>query len=363
MPVIAVANSQALDGVAAGLALAATHRVLTERTRIALQGCQLGILPSGLALLAALTPSDQQSIAMALALGAVSCNAHDAHRMQLARYVPSADVPDLLADLRCAPADFLDVPLLRRCQPPPGMLANLFLEPAIAETLESVFGAAVGDAAEVVSSLDDQCAIAAKLLNSNSWRTRECAEAVEAVLGEAKRTLDERRSAPAALAATFMVLRACFEAKATRDSSNGSSGSGSGGAKADAEDAEAEVDGSRRSSGDEDGSKSSRGTSGTGASGIGSDGAALGSVECVQQLEQFVTTELAMRADFEEGVRAYAERGAAIAAKGRGALPPASGSSGPRSGALPIAVPQWQPSTLDARAVEIATTIRARLRS
>ena len=66
-------------------------------------GCHIGLLPSGLSLLGAITPDNDgaRSAVMALALGAVRLNAHDAVRLELATFVPSKEVPDLLQELRC----------------------------------------------------------------------------------------------------------------------------------------------------------------------------------------------------------------------------------------------------------------------
>ena len=213
MPVIAVSTGRQLDGVCAGLALAAGQRIVTERTMISLQGCRLGLLPSGISLLSALAPEEQRPLAMAFALGALRLSMHDASHLHIARFVPSNDVPDLLSELRCAPSTFLDVPLTRRCRVAPAMYANLFVEGSpLEEALDHIFGQGSCDAAEVLCRLKHEADRTAKLLHSHSWRTRECAEQVDAVLGEAATSLHTRHSSPSALAATFVVLRMCFEA-------------------------------------------------------------------------------------------------------------------------------------------------------
>jgi len=282
MPIIAVVTSQACDGAAAGLTFAAAHRVVTERTRVAMRGVQLGVLPSGLTLLGAITRDDKRGVAMALALGAVALNSHDMHHLQLSRFVPSADVPDLLADLRCAPTDFFDVPLLRRCREPPPTSANLFLTPVIDEAIESIFGESQRSVAEVRAKLESESARAAKLLNSNSWRTRECAEAVEDMLGDARRALGHRQCSPSVLAATFTVLTACF-----RGGLHGSN--------------RVPSDGGRPENG-HDGRSTASGGGDRGGSTTSLDAHAVDlAIERAHHLEYLVTAELAAQSDSEHG--------------------------------------------------------------
>ena len=137
--------------------------------------------------------------------------AHDAAHVDLAQYVPSADVPDLLAELRCAPAGFLDVPLLRRCQVPARAASSLFAEPVVEHVIESVFGSHCGSVTEVLASLEHEYATATRLAYSNSLHASECAEAVEDILGEAKKAMGVcAQHSPTSLEATFAVLRTCF---------------------------------------------------------------------------------------------------------------------------------------------------------
>ena len=210
MPVIAVSTSSVLEGACAGLVLAAAHRIMTERTTLCLHGTRFGLLASGLSRVSAIVPDDKRSVAMAVALGAMQCNVHDAERLQLARFVPSTEIPELLAELRCAPAAFIDVPLSRRCQSTPDQYANVFVDSSLIQvTLDEIFGDRErGSAAEVLARLETQAARARALIEmSYSRHTRECAEQALRAIEEASSALDPRMSSPSALAATVALMR------------------------------------------------------------------------------------------------------------------------------------------------------------
>jgi len=214
VPTIAVAAGERVDGSAAGLFLAAKHRLLNERSTFSMSGCRLGLLPSGLSLLGgAAATVETRALAMAVAVGAMPLNAHDAAHVLSARFTPSADVCALLDELRTAPADYLDVPLSRRCEPVPEALTNLF-ERLVKDAVDTVFGAE--SVPEMQESIEREHAAVDRLLQSHAWRTRELAEPVCDVLSAAAVALHPQRSSPSALAATFRVLRRCFEADGAR---------------------------------------------------------------------------------------------------------------------------------------------------
>jgi len=211
---MAVSTGANLDGVAAGLVLAASTRVISERTTVSLSehGCRLGLLPSGLSLLGNLVPPDKRPLAMAVALGAIKrLNVHDAAALNVASFAQAGNIPALLGEVRSCPSDFFDVPFSRHCEQAPAKYANLLSEDVIGETINTCFGPTCDSMVDVLVRLADERAVVSKLLHSCSWRTREIADAVEPVLTEAVSALDKRRASPGALAATFMTLRMCFE--------------------------------------------------------------------------------------------------------------------------------------------------------
>ena len=92
-----------VEHAALGIFLASSERLVTERTSLKMVGCQMGMLPSGLSLLAPLAASStsfysgdekegedsllgesqRAAMVMALALGGASINAHDAADLKL----------------------------------------------------------------------------------------------------------------------------------------------------------------------------------------------------------------------------------------------------------------------------------------
>lgn len=240
-PVVAIAEST-VEHAALGIFLAADERLVTEHTHLKMVGCQMGMLPSGLTLLAPLaassTPSDSESgedseedddssllesqrvaMAMALALGGTSINAHDAAKLKLSSmFCKASELPSLLSELRVAPADYLDVPLRRHSEQVPACHAHLFADSVVVDAVERCFGPTCADAAELVARLDAERKRVATLTNSCGCHVRERAEAVAEILEEASAALDPRRSSPSALAATFAVLRLCWRALAAERS-------------------------------------------------------------------------------------------------------------------------------------------------
>lgn len=235
IPVVAVGEGW-IEGAALGLFLCASERLVTERTHLAMHGCQLGILPSGLSFLAPLvaskpnddadadadagtgmrtstgaSESQRAAVAMAWALGGISINAHDAAELQISStYCQAAELPALLSEMRVAPSEYIDVPLHRHSEPVPECLAHLFGESVVVDAVESIFGPNSGNAADVLATLEDERVKIKALTRSSGWHTRERAETVLEVLEEASSTLGPRCSSPSALAATFAVLRLCW---------------------------------------------------------------------------------------------------------------------------------------------------------
>ena len=208
--VIAVGAGRHVDGTAAGLFMAADYRIVNEQTSLSLSGCQMGLLPSGLSLLGAAVDDDAGcALAMAFAVGATHLNAHDAHRVLSARFVRSADLPELLEELRRSPSEYLDVPIARRSGSVPAHHANL-LRRGVDTAVERVFGAE--DDRAMLESLGHERRQVAKLLDSCAWQTREVAEGVSDVLTAAAKALDPQRASAPALRETVRVLRRCFEA-------------------------------------------------------------------------------------------------------------------------------------------------------
>jgi len=206
-PVIALGDGWHLSSSAAGLFMAASTRVCTDRTVLALPECRGGLSPGSgsLAYLSRLAPH----MAMYVALTGAQLNSHDCMCLELAtHYVCTADVLDLLNELRCAPAGYLDVPLSRRALPPPEGLASLFardVHDLLDASLSKCFGGGVGSASEVRPVLQEERARLNSMLRSCGWHTRERAEAVLDVLDAAATAL--RRADDGAVAATFGAVR------------------------------------------------------------------------------------------------------------------------------------------------------------
>lgn len=228
-PVLAVGES-VVENAALGIFLAAKERLVTERTQLKMVGCRMGLLPSGLSLLALLAASstavdgdegededgvlgDSQraAMAMALALGGASINAHDAAKLKLSSmFCHMSELPSLLSELRRAPSDYLEVPLSRHSETVPACHAHLFADSVVVDALERCFGPTCRDAADMLARLNAERKRVATLTNSCGCHVRERAETVAEVLEEASAALDPRRSSPSALAATFAVLRLCW---------------------------------------------------------------------------------------------------------------------------------------------------------
>jgi enoyl-CoA hydratase/carnithine racemase len=220
-----------VEHAALGIFLAASERLVTERTHLKMVGCQMGILPSGLTLLAPLAAgssgddgillgeSQRAAMVMALALGGASINAHDAAKLKLSSmFCHARELPGLLSELRAAPSDYLDVPLSRHSEPVPPSHAHLFAENVVVDAVERCFGPTCSDAADMLVRLDAERKRVATLTRSCSFHVRERAETVAEILEDARVALDPRRSSPSALAATFVVLRLCWRTLAAERS-------------------------------------------------------------------------------------------------------------------------------------------------
>lgn len=131
-PVIAIADG-AITGAAAGIFSAASYRVATERFAYTQPACRAGLCP-GHGAIDALSTLPQGHIAMAVALGALELNAHDACELGLAtQYAPSSALSELAVELACSPPEYYDVPLSRRTsRAPPLHLVPLFAAEAAA---------------------------------------------------------------------------------------------------------------------------------------------------------------------------------------------------------------------------------------
>ena len=207
-PVISIAE-ETVSGAAAGLWMAASHRVCTRSTIFSLPECRVGLCPASAPVLCSLI---EPHMAMYAALTGAQLTAHDCASLQLATHFAQAEqMPDLLNELRrCPAASFpMLVPLLRRTEPAPSYQASLFAEgvgPSINATILEVFGEAE-DAADCALRLRAALERARPLTQSSAWRTRECADAVVDILDSADKAL--RASSPSAVAATFDMMRSC----------------------------------------------------------------------------------------------------------------------------------------------------------
>ena len=208
-PVISIAE-ETVSGAAAGLWMAASHRVCTRSTIFSLPECRVGLCPASAPVLCSL--GIEPHMAMYAALTGAQLTAHDCASLQLATHFAQAEqMPDLLNELRrCPAASFpMLVPLQRRTEPAPSYQASLFAEgvgPSINATILEVFGEAE-DAADCALRLRAALERARPLTQSSAWRTRECADAVVDILDSADKAL--RASSPSAVAATFDMMRSC----------------------------------------------------------------------------------------------------------------------------------------------------------
>jgi len=240
VPVFAAADTEDLAGTAAGLFLAASHRICTQRTSIAFGDCPAGFSPGfgTLAVLSRLEPH----IAAAVALGALRLNAHDCMALHLAtHFTPSrASLDALRSELQASPPEYYDVPLSRRTDPDPvrgcagiqpcmhsfcarlsrcvcicGAVVPLCAtdrNTPLDAALRDAFGPSASGMTDVRRRLERQRSIAAEhalaLANEPCGihiGTRERADTVRDVLTEASNNLEH--SCPEALAATSAVLR------------------------------------------------------------------------------------------------------------------------------------------------------------
>mmetsp|Transcript_44071 Transcript_44071/g.115828 ORF Transcript_44071/g.115828 Transcript_44071/m.115828 type:complete len:386 (+) Transcript_44071:33-1190(+) len=219
VPVIAVAPDGPLSGVAAGLFLAASHRIASLKTTYAVPDCRSGYCPAHGAI-GVLARLDAAHIANAVALGALELNAHDLTELGLAtHYVPSAEaLHDMTIELRASPGDFFDVPLSRRTRKaPPLHLVPLYASEQAAPlyaALQKSFGDAVGSVEAMRLCLERQRMIAtshAAALATEPCgihiRTQERALAVASALESASAALNPQCSCPEALATTYAALR------------------------------------------------------------------------------------------------------------------------------------------------------------
>mmetsp|Transcript_23516 Transcript_23516/g.63017 ORF Transcript_23516/g.63017 Transcript_23516/m.63017 type:complete len:366 (+) Transcript_23516:37-1134(+) len=215
VPVFAAADTEDLAGTAAGLFLAASHRICTQRTSIAFGDCPAGFSPGfgTLAVLSRLEPH----IAAAVALGALRLNAHDCMALHLAtHFTPSrASLDALRSELQASPPEYYDVPLSRRTDPDPVRVVPLCAtdrNTPLDAALRDAFGPSASGMTDVRRRLERQRSIAAEhalaLANEPCGihiGTRERADTVRDVLTEASNNLEH--SCPEALAATSAVLR------------------------------------------------------------------------------------------------------------------------------------------------------------
>ena len=130
-PTVAVADGLAF-GAGAGVFMACDERVVTERSRLAMPECRIGIVPDAGAL-RFLTKHCEPAVARYLALTGVPLNAHDLYKTGLAtRYVPDKEdlgLDQLYAELSSAPAGELATPLDRRgVEAPRRLESGLFNE-------------------------------------------------------------------------------------------------------------------------------------------------------------------------------------------------------------------------------------------
>ena len=216
VPIIAIADGP-LTGAAAGLFSAASTRVCTERTTYSF--C------TGFGAIGVLADLPQPHVAMAVALGAFSLNAHDCTELGLAQhYAPLDALPDLLSELHASPATYYDVPVSRRTrQTPPLHLVPLYASERAAPlnaALHNIFGEANSEIHTILTRLERQHVIAADHAEALARdpcgihvRTQERAMAVRDALQAASDAL--RSQPPSALMAIYQTLQAARQRHGT----------------------------------------------------------------------------------------------------------------------------------------------------
>jgi enoyl-CoA hydratase/carnithine racemase len=185
-PTVAVADGLAF-GAGAGVFMACGERIVTERSRLAMPECRIGIVPDAGAL-RFLTKHCEPAVARYLALTGVPLNAHDLYKTGLAtRYVPDKEdlgLDQLYAELSSAPAGELATPLDRRGVDAPRRLeSGLFNEATLQAVRDAFEEGTTVDA--VRADLETAREAAKKLQGSCGWATREAADGVLDVLDAA----------------------------------------------------------------------------------------------------------------------------------------------------------------------------------
>ena len=204
-PTVAVADGLAF-GAGAGVFMACDERIVTERSRLAMPECRIGIVPDAGAL-RFLTKHCEPAVARYLALTGVPLNAHDLYKTGLAtRYVPDKEdlgLDQLYAELSSAPAGELTTPLDRRGVEAPRRLESGLFNEATLQAVRDAFQQ--GNSVEAVrADLETAREAAKKLQGSCGWATREAADGVLDVLDAAADGL--QKGCPAALAVTLDAI-------------------------------------------------------------------------------------------------------------------------------------------------------------
>ena len=201
-PTVAVADGLAF-GAGAGVFMACKERVVTERSRLAMPECRIGIVPDAGAL-RFLTKHCEPAVARYLMLTGAPLNAHDLYKTGLAtRYVPDKEdlgLEQLYAELSSAPAGEVTTPLDRRGVEAPRRLESGLFNDVTLQAVRDAFGSG----ASIASIRDDLelCREAAKSYQGSSgWATREAADGVLDVLDAAADGLS--RGCPTALDITL----------------------------------------------------------------------------------------------------------------------------------------------------------------
>ena len=227
-PTLVVADG-ALTGAAAGLFLAASHRICTEATLFDPSACRDGLCP-GFGTIGALADMPQPHVAMACALGALPLGACDLMELGLAtHFVRSASLGAMTEELRAAPAEYLEIPLTRRGMvgAAPKTLVPLYAAEVCAplnEALLTCFGPEVTSVQAVTACVAEHLEIAAAHADALAAepcgihiRTRERADAVRDALRDALRGLTPRTHGHAVgLTATREALLAAIERRPSR---------------------------------------------------------------------------------------------------------------------------------------------------
>ena len=214
VPVIALGDGP-LTGATAALFLSASRRVVTQHTTYSLGECSAGLCP-GFGALATLAECKQPHVAMAVALGVLTLNAHDCVALKLGTdYARSDALDSLRSELLAAPPQYLDVPLSRRAvsgRAPPHLVPLYAAETAapLNEALQAVFSepsisAVVEKLDRYASRADEHATALANEPCGIHIRTRERADATRDALQSANEAMTQ--NCPAALASTFLALR------------------------------------------------------------------------------------------------------------------------------------------------------------